>query len=239
MKNFSKLLLVTGIISLLAFGMTACSKSGAENYEALRAASDKTISMAQGELKIVKEMVPDKKSLAILEDTRTTEINLTFQRQSGMTLYKYDTANEYGDETSEFSFLKNQEGFYMQTEDGWIQSAELEINYADNLFASYLVDFTAENIEKITSKKKSGQRIYTVTFTDEFLNAMRGSDDKDQGIQELTCSYWVDKEGYITKVKSTQTDIMTIADQTDTITINTNCDIIRTKGDISFTTDTK
>ena len=60
----------------------------------------------------------------------------------------------------------------MLTEDGWISSEEQNTNYADSLLMSLLVDFTAEDVEKITSDKKKGMKVYTVIFTDEYLNQL-------------------------------------------------------------------
>ncbi len=225
-KNNKKMFSIL-LLSLVIIALSGCSRDSAKDIETLVNASAKTAQIQEGEYSIWYKSIPEEGTIDFMQSERRTDISLEFVRSEDDVFYEYTIQNTYEEEISENHFIKNEDGHFLliDGEEIPVKETEGESDYVFTLLLEFLVGFTAEDVAKTTMKKDSGNKRYTVTFNESYLEQLKESGSN--GLQELQRDYWIDEDGYITKATINQKELLEFDGIKDTISTDRQIEIQR------------
>ena len=217
------------VLSLtIMIGLSGCSRDYTKDIELLVDASHRTVQIQKGEYEISYKTIPQEGNIEFMQNERATEISLDFTRSEDDVFYEYTIVNSYEDEVTDNHFLKNEDGYFLilDEEELAVNEPDGENDYVFELLLEFLVDFTEEDVEKISKKNDSGYKKYTITFNENYLERMK--EIKSSSIEEIERLYWIDDE-YISKVVINYKETMEFGESKDVISSERQIEIIRTE----------
>lgn len=201
----------------ILLGLSGCSRDYTKDIELLVDASHRTAQIQKGEYEIIYKTIPQEGNIEFMQSQRETEISLDFTRSEDDVFYEYTIVNSYEDDVTENHFVKNEDGKFLISDDQELPVNETdgENDYVFDLLLEFLVDFTEEDVEKISRKNDSGYKRYTVTFNENYLERMK--EIKSSGVEEVERIYWIDDNEYISKAVINYKETMEYDESNDII----------------------
>ena len=201
----------------ILLGLSGCSRDYTKDIELLVDASHRTAQIQKGEYEIIYKTIPQEGNIEFMQSQRETEISLDFTRSEDDVFYEYTLVNSYEDDVTENHFVKNEDGKFLISDDQELPVNETdgENDYVFDLLLEFLVDFTEEDVEKISRKNDSGYKRYTVTFNENYLERMK--EIKSSGVEEVERIYWIDDNEYISKAVINYKETMEYDESNDII----------------------
>lgn len=201
----------------IMLGLSGCSRDYTKDIELLVDASHRTAQIQKGEYEIIYKTIPQEGNIEFMQSQRETEISLDFTRSEDDVFYEYTIVNSYEDDVTENHFVKNEDGKFLISDDQELPVNETdgENDYVFDLLLEFLVDFTEEDVEKISRKNDSGYKRYTVTFNENYLERMK--EIKSSGVEEVERIYWIDDNEYISKAVINYKETMEFDESNDII----------------------